>query len=274
MPILDSLDAGSDPDQVPRPVVAFGMLLATPGIELGPHRHRKAQLLLTLRGVLTCEVESGLWLVPPNCAIWIPGGALHAIKASGTIEGYNAFIEPSAGIRLPASCCTVSVAPLLRELLIRAASLPVDYPEGGRESRLVTLLLEEAAEAPVERLHLPMPTDERLRRIIEMMIAEPAQRGTMAGWARRAGLSERSLARILTRETGMSFGRWRQQLAILLALQWMAKGASVQQVALDLGYESAGSFVTMFRKVLGTTPGRYMSTLRQTAAPGDDPSIG
>jgi AraC-like DNA-binding protein len=274
MPILDSLDAGSDPDQSPRPVVAFGMALATPGIELAPHRHRKAQLLLTLRGVLTCEVESGLWLVPPNCAIWIPGGALHAIKASGTIEGYNAFIEPGAGIRLPTTCCTVSVAPLLRELLIRAASLPVDYPEGGRESRLVTLLLEEASDAPVERLHLPMPTDERLRRIIEMMIAEPARRETMSGWARRAGLSERSLARILTRETGMSFGRWRQQLAILLALQWMAKGTSVQQVALDLGYESAGSFVTMFRKVLGTTPGRYMSTLRQPAAPGDGSSIG
>ncbi|SEU18032.1 AraC family transcriptional regulator [Stigmatella erecta] len=272
MPILDSLEAENDPDQVPRPVVAFGLALETPGLELGPHRHRKAQLLLTLRGVLTCEVESGLWLVPPNCAIWIPGGALHAIKASGTVEGYNAFIESAADIGLPASCCTVAVAPLLREVLIRAASLPVDYPEGGRESRLVTLLLDELAAAPVERLHLPMPANERLRRIIDMMIADPADRGTMASWARRAGLSERSLARILTRETGMSFGRWRQQLAILLALQWMAKGASVQQVALDLGYESAGSFVTMFRKALGTTPGRYMSALRRTAEPGDDPS--
>jgi AraC-like DNA-binding protein len=39
----------------------------------------------------------------------------------------------------------------------------------------------------------------------------------------------------------------------------MAKGASVKQVAIDLGYESVGSFVTMFRKALGTSPGRYMS---------------
>jgi AraC-like DNA-binding protein len=72
-------------------------------------------------------------------------------------------------------------------------------------------------------------------------------------------MSERSLARLIVAETGMSFGRWRQQLNIILALQWMAKSTSVQQVASDLGYESVGSFVTMFRKALGTSPGRYMS---------------
>ncbi len=56
---------------------------------------------------------------------------------------------------------------------------------------------------------------------------------------------------------GDPWRRW--QLNIILVLQWMAKGASVQQVASDLGYGSVGSFVTMFRKALGTSPGRYMS---------------
>jgi AraC-like DNA-binding protein len=78
-------------------------------------------------------------------------------------------------------------------------------------------------------------------------------------WARQSGLSQRTLERLITSETGLSFGRWRQQLNILLALQWMAEGSTVQQVAFDLGYESAGSFVTMFRKALGSSPGRYMS---------------
>ena len=72
-------------------------------------------------------------------------------------------------------------------------------------------------------------------------------------------MSERTLARLVVAETGMSYGRWRQQLGIVLAIQRMAEGASVQKVAGDLGYESAGSFVTMFRKALGTSPGRYMS---------------
>lgn len=49
------------------------------------------------------------------------------------------------------------------------------------------------------------------------------------------------------------------QLNILLALRWMAEGKTVQQVAFDLGYESAGSFIAMFRKMLGSSPRRYMS---------------
>ncbi|MEA1676277.1 helix-turn-helix transcriptional regulator [Nitrospirillum sp. BR 11163] len=270
MPILRELPADDrdwpgdliDPDDVPRPVAAFGIIGFTNGIELAPHRHRKAQLLLALRGILTCEAESGLWLVPPNCALWIPADTLHSITVSGTIEGYNAFIDPAVAAVLPARCCTVSAAPLLTALLVRAASLPQLYPEDGPDARLVTVLLDEIAAAPEERLHLPMPTDARLRRLVELMMADPGQRGTMEQWAKRLGMSERTLARLLSRETGMSFGQWRQQLTILLALQRMADGAPVQQVALDLGYESASSFVTMFRKALGSPPAQYMARQR------------
>ncbi|WP_044562680.1 helix-turn-helix domain-containing protein [Azospirillum sp. B4] len=267
MPILKDLpsdDAGwpadlIDPDEVPRPIAAFGIIGMTTGIELAPHRHHRAQLLMALRGILTCEAENGLWMVPSNCAIWIPGGTLHAIKASGMIEGYNAFIDPAVTAAMPAYCCTVTVTPLLAALMMRAAALPQLYPEDGAEARLVTVLLDEIAAAPEERLHLPMPTDERLRRLAALMMADPGERGSMEQWARRAGLSERTLARLLTRETGMSFGPWRQRLTIMLALQRMAEGAPVQQVALDLGYESASSFVTMFRKVLGAPPAQYMA---------------
>jgi AraC-like DNA-binding protein len=45
----------------------------------------------------------------------------------------------------------------------------------------------------------------------------------------------------------------------MFAVTWLADGVSIQQVGADLGYESAPSFVTMFRKVLGTSPGRYMA---------------
>lgn len=127
------------------------------------------------------------------------------------------------------------------------------------ETHLGALLLDEVAVAPVGKLQLPMPTDGRLRKIVEMMMANPSDQGTMKIWARRAGLSERTLARMIARQTGMTFGRWRQQLNIMLALQWLANGATIQRVAIDLGYESAGSFVTMFRKALGTSPGRYMA---------------
>ena len=126
-------------------------------------------------------------------------------------------------------------------------------------ARLTGVLLDELAAAQVEDLHLPMPADPRLRRIADEMLEAPAGRGTLQSWAKRAGMSERTLERLIGRETGMSFGRWRQQLGVVLAVKWLAGGASIQAVAADLGYESVPSFVTMFRKALGTSPGRYMA---------------
>ncbi|KAF1004729.1 MAG: HTH-type transcriptional regulator NimR [Luteibacter sp.] len=254
-----------DLDAIPRPVVTVGVTdvdtasLTPEEKETDFHRHRKGQLMLTLRGVLTCEVESGLWMVPPQSAIWVPGDMLHRIKASGTMDCYVSFIDPDVASRLPKACCAVTASPLLRELLLRSASFPLLYPEGGFESHVVNLLLEELAAAPIGNLHLTMPTDARLRRIADMLMEHPADRGTIQGWARRVGTSERTLARLLTQETGMSFGRWRQQLQIMLAVQWLGAGMTVQRIADALGYESAGSFVTMFRKTLGTSPGRYIA---------------
>lgn len=263
MPILTKhphLEQWIDPDDVPRPVVTYGFLAnKVDGIELHTHSHAKGQLMLVQRGALSCEVEGGLWIVPPRSAIWIPGGALHAIKMNGVLEGYNAFVDPAVSQGLPLTCRAVSVTPLLRELLTRAAHLPVLYEEGGATSRLLAVLLDELAAAKIEDLHLPMPSDGRLRRMVEAMMAAPADRSTLEVWATRAGLSERTLSRLISQETGMSFGRWRQQLAVMLAVKWLAGGASIQKVAADLGYESVPSFVSMFRKTLGTPPGRYMA---------------
>jgi AraC-like DNA-binding protein len=275
MPILTDTshaDEWIEPDLIDRPVVTYGMASKDIGdFELEPHRHAKGQVLLVQRGALSVEIEGGLWIVPPCSAVWIPSNALHSIKVTGALEGCSAFVASDVGARLPTRCCTVSVTPLLRELLFRAAQLPLFYEEGGALSRLLTVLLDEIAVAQVEDLHLPMPIDGRLRTMVDLMMAAPAERGTLEGWARQAGLSERTLVRLISRETGMSFGRWRQQLAIVLAVQWLAGGASIQKVAADLGYESVPSFVTMFRKALGASPGRYMAErhfARRTATSG------
>ncbi|WP_434381054.1 AraC family transcriptional regulator [Melittangium boletus] len=221
------------------------------------------------RGEMTCEASNALWLVPPQSALWIPGGTSHRIKVRAPFEGFSLFVEPDTVTTLPGACCSVVVSPLLRELLFRAAALPVLYPLDGKEARLISVVLDELAAAQVEDLRLPMPTDARLRRLAEALTARPADGATMDAWARRMGMGTRTLNRLLVRETGMSFGRWRQRLHIILALQWLTRGASVQSVAVDLGYESASSFVTMFRKALGTSPARYITRRIDLARAGE-----
>jgi AraC-like DNA-binding protein len=260
----------SEIDRIARPIVALRDVGSTGAWEHAQHQHHKAQLLYTVRGIINCEIESGLWIVPPQCALWIPGGVPHSARGSGQTECYCLFVSPDAAPDLPKTCCTLSVSPLLRELLLKATGLPGLYALNGREGRLIATLLDELAAAPVEDLHLPLPRDARLRRLIDMMLAEPADKSTLAEWGRRIGVSERSLSRLLFKELGMSFGDWRRQLHVTLALQRLSKGETVQTVALDLGYENSSGFVTMFRKTVGKPPARYLWDRKHMAAPSAD----
>jgi AraC-like DNA-binding protein len=149
--------------------------------------------------------------------------------------------------------------PLLRELIRAVSHLPPLYDEDGPPAPLIQTMLNELAAAPVERLHLPMPADARLRKIVDGWSADPADRIGLGAWAQRVGMSERSLSRLVLRDTGMSFIRWRQQFQIMVALERLTRGVHVQHIATDLGYESPSAFIAMFRKILGVSPSRYLA---------------
>lgn len=247
-----------DVDSIARQVTALNASQVARDWEHALHHHRKAQLIYSVRGVLSCEVEKGVWVVPPQCALWIPGDMSHSARGAGETECYCLFVEPNAIEGLPSQCCTLSVSPLLRELLLKATGFDPLYDESGSEARLIAVLLDELREASVEHLHLPMPQHARLRQLAQMLLADPSSRTSMARWAKCIGMSERSMSRLLMQEVGMSFGQWRRQLHIILSLRRLSQGDSVQTVALELGYESASGFVTMFRKTMGKPPARYL----------------
>ncbi len=66
----DSRSAALDPDTVRRPIVTVGLAFEeVDQIEIASHRHKKGQFLFVQRGALSCEVEGGLWIVPPGSAV-------------------------------------------------------------------------------------------------------------------------------------------------------------------------------------------------------------
>lgn len=270
---ITDLTVVRDVDNVPRSVVALSTTSVTKDWEHPRHQHHKAQLLYSVRGILNCEIDDGIWIVPPQCAVWIPGNLPHSARGSGETECYCLFVEPDATLELPKTCCRISVSPLLHELLLKVVGFPELYALGGREDRLIATLLDELAAAPVEDLHLPMPRDPRLRRLAEMLLSDPTDKTLKGDLATRIGMSERNMSRLLMHEIGMSFGRWRRQLHVILALQRLTKGESVQTVALELGYENASGFVTMFRKAVGKPPARYLSDRTIGTEPVSVPGI-
>jgi AraC-like DNA-binding protein len=110
-------------------------------------------------------------------------------------------------------------------------------------------------------LHLPMPKDRRLHQICEGLIARPDDTSTVAQWARRLDVTPKTVHRLFFRETGLTFGQWRQQARLLFALERLARGDRIIDVALDSGYASQSAFAAMFRKHFGTPPGAFYQKL-------------
>jgi AraC-like DNA-binding protein len=250
-----------DPDASDRPATALRVEVEQSDAEQPVHTHRKGQLVMALHGGVTCEVPRALWMVPPHHAVWIPGGMPHSNRATGNARIYFLFIEPQAA-PMPDQCCTVEISPLVREMIKYLSEQGPGYSKDGPTARLVSVLLEQLCAAPLAQLHLPISPHPKIRRIADALAADPSDRSTLAAWGDRLAMSDRTLARLVRRETGLTFGRWRQQLHLIVALRQLAAGASVQRVAGNLGYDSVTAFITMFKKALGQPPAQYFSALR------------
>jgi AraC-like DNA-binding protein len=250
-----------DPDVDCLPAMALRAEADQNDSENRVHQHRKGQLMLALRGGVTCEVPKAMWIVPPHHAVWIPSGMQHRNIVTRNAQICFLFIEPGAAL-MPDECCTLAITPLVRELILHLADQGQEYFRDESAGRLAAVLLEQLARAPIQQLHLPVSNHPKIRFVADALAAEPADRATLAEWARQLAMSERSLSRLIKRETGLTFGRWRQQLHLIVALRQLSSGATVQHVAGDLGYDSVTAFITMFKKSLGQPPGAYFAALR------------
>jgi AraC-like DNA-binding protein len=251
--------ADFDPDRWDGPAVALHVDFSDYEAEVPRHQHRQGQLIMALHGAVTCTAADGLWIVPPGSAVWIPGGVPHSNQVTANARLSYLFVEPAAAAQLPAECCTLSISPMLREMILRLADTSGHHEPSEHLGRLVRVLLDELALMPAEKLELPVSDHPKVAMIAAALTADPGDRRTLMEWASHVAMSERSLKRLMVQETGLSFGRWRQQLHLIIALRELAGGAPVQKVSSYLGYESATAFIVMFKKALGTTPARYFS---------------
>ncbi len=249
---------GEDRDPV-RPVLAL-----VSEVERGGgfpwHRHYRAQLVFAAQGVVTVSVATGTWVVPPEQAVWVPAGTSHQIESPGPFSMHSLYVHPAVCDGLPGETRVLRVSPLLRALMDRLAALPTFYGPASMAAHLAAVVPEELRLLRPEPLYLPLPSSRPLRAVTDGLIADPADARSLADWARKAGASERTLARLFRRETGMTFGAWRQRLRLVRAVERLAEGAAVTDLALDLGYDSPSAFIAMFRRELGTTPGRYLGS--------------
>ena len=228
------------------------------GHVIAPHAHEWHQLLFASSGAMTVSGGHSSWMVPPSKAVFLPGGCAHSVRMWGTVNMRSLAFPPT--LQNPAlahtECRVISVTPLLRELILRVidlAALDIRVPA---QARLLDVLLDELAQAPVHPLALPMPADARALAAARLVLAAPSGAAAIEEVARRSGASRRTLERLFRKETGISFGLWVQKARLLDSIRVLAEGNSVTEAALESGYSSLSAFIAAFRRTFGYTPGK------------------
>lgn len=223
------------------------------GHRFASHRHPTHQLAWAARGLVNMRVGSQVWVLPRSRGLWIPADVPHEVLVGGPTTMMGIYFDPAACPIDWTDPTVVATSGLLADLL---EHLGGDLTLAQRR-RVEAVVFDLLSPLPVTVLDVPMPSDHRAAAIAAALTADPADGRSLAAWGRDVGASSRTLARVIKRETGLGFERWRTQVRIAAALTRLGAGASVTRVAHDVGYASTSAFVAAFRRTTGATPGAY-----------------
>ena len=237
---------------------------AQAGVGKGLHAHPEGQFYFAIQGLIAIETAAGRIVMPPGRAGWIPPGVTHGARVIGGVQGFadgeqvgfTMYLAPERCTAFPAVPIVLGVSDLVADMLGRMSRWPTGRPLSDREQRFLQVFLDELTSAPPELLRLTLPANAGLARIAAAMAEDLAGEISLDDWADTIGMSRRTITRRFRAETGLSIVEWRQIARMQRALELLGEGESVTSVSLTLGYDSVSSFIAIFKRLLGVTPGR------------------
>jgi AraC-like DNA-binding protein len=234
------------------------------GVRLDTHMHREAQLVYAARGTMQVTTPGGRWLVPPDRAVWVPARLEHAIDVLADIDMRTLYFDLKWLRREQSSASleaefVVRVSRLLHETIL---ALFDGRHHSERTELLVRLAMLELHQAEDSTTFIPLPHEPRCRRAADIVLADPTASHEIETLAREVGTSARTLSRLFSSETQLSFKSWCQRARIAAAIERLSMEANVpvKQLASDLGYASMPAFSHAFRQVTGKTPTEFWGT--------------
>jgi len=231
------------------------------GHRIEPHHHRESQLVYAARGTMQVTTPKGRWLVPPDRAVWVPALFPHAIDVLADIQMRTlyfdlAWLEREARSTSLRSEFVVRVSPLLHQAIL---ALFDEHNTPERTALLIKLAMLELHQAEDSATFIPLPHEPRCRRAADIVLSDPTGAHEIDTLAREVGTSARTLSRLFSAETQLSFKSWCQRARVAAAIEKLSTDAnvSVKQLASDLGYASVPAFSHAFRQVTGKTPTEF-----------------
>lgn len=227
------------------------------GTGINVHQHPEGQLLFAPAGVLAVTTNAGCWVVPSGQGLWIPANEPHWTRTIGTSRISVVYLSDERSAGLPVACTLLGISALLQQLISAVLLVTMDGAQKSRDYHLMALLVEELAAAPTRSRLLPIPSSNRLKDLCRAISANATLDWGLAECAAFLGINMKTVQRWFQTDMGISFGEWRKQVRLFVALENLALGKSVLEVSLDAGYSSPSAFSAMFRREFGMSPSAF-----------------
>lgn len=248
--------------KLPYPVFMKAKDLPPRGKVIG-HKHDWDQLIYAVSGLLEVNSIKGDHLIPSGQAIWIPANQLHSIATINGAKLRSVHLQKGLINQLDKDITVLKVNSLTRELISKASHFPfsetINSSFTKQQTRLLNVLVDEITQLEQVPLCLPLSNDPLLLPILIWQQKAPDSNKTLQMWSQELGASTKTIARRFDSKLGINFTKWREQLRLHKAIQWLSENRSVTDVALSLGYDSLPAFIQMFKRQTGTTPGKFVN---------------
>lgn len=219
-------------------------------------------LFIPLQGEITIQTSKREFIFGPGRMLYLPPQLQHSFTSSRQSgERLIAMLEAKSMGTMSNDGMSLVINQLIKEILFYLLL----HPKTKNSQSLVSVFSETLSEvlekSPLSELeHLEgRVQDLRIRQALELMRASISAPMSLDNIAKKAGLSVRNLNRLFIKETGLQPRQWLINFRVDRAQNLLKKpGATVTEVALEVGYNSLSQFISAFRSRTGQLPSEYL----------------
>lgn len=219
------------------------------------HSHPWGEFVYSFSGVMEVRLKTDHLTAPAHYGIWLPPGVVHEGLNRYSATHCSLYLMPELCDGMPESPCALGVNALTIAMLEHLRLHPLSSPLSQENHRLLGVLRDQLKIAQRYKNFLPYTDDPLLAAVLEKLERNPADNTPLAELASLSGTTIRTLNRKCQEALGMPLNEWRQRMRVVKAIRLLEKGAKVESVAFEMGYNSASAFIAMFHRQTGLTPG-------------------
>ncbi|MEO1668566.1 MAG: AraC family transcriptional regulator [Chloroflexota bacterium] len=219
-------------------------------------------LLYGISGLFQLDTEEATWRLPPSRAAWIPAGSLVTASTIKSVRCISILLTTDFAASPTAGCQIFSATLLIREMIKHSLRWSGDREPGDLSADRFFLTLMDLCHEQMQVSNLftiPKAKSDEVEEILQFISDNLSADLNLEDAAKLVSVSPRTLRRHLQAEIHMTWGQYLKQSRMLKAMDYLAKGMTVTETALEVGYGNISAFSTAFSSFTDLTPTQYRS---------------